>query len=472
REATGQVPPSAFRVSERHIYGSSRIGMDVTTYDFISTTYTATNETTRTLGHKQYEISNHLGNVLSVITDQKLPEEAAEVIVSYSAVIITATDYSPFGVGLYGRSWSEGYRYGFNGKEEDQEITELLDFGARLYNTRLGKWLATDPLLREYPMLSSYQYSGNNPVFLKDPDGKKIIPTGDGQTSSPEVSSQVLHTYFTTAFGVTIADLFMSSDYGGGLGAFSASGNTQRREKFAADFNAAIASVGDDYLRSLAIGVYETIMSDQIVSFVAYTNNQGVGQSTRGGIEGVGKHQMNDYEDYHSLEPMVLGTPGLRNLQNQVDVLYDEIGPGNGGNRNLSSALVAASDGLISNSGGLDTPQLSMNFDPTGGGYARMASQVCAQLVNANRALKYDVSSLREPKVTRDANNPTTYMDRQGSVANEHNYFNNVARQCASRIRNVFNGVPNNPEMSKEDRRALDREHRPGRTNFTSKDGN
>ena len=40
REATGQIPPSSFRVAERHLYRSSRLGIDATPYEFISTSYT------------------------------------------------------------------------------------------------------------------------------------------------------------------------------------------------------------------------------------------------------------------------------------------------------------------------------------------------------------------------------------------------------------------------------------------------
>jgi len=104
------------------ISGSSRLRMDVPTHLFTPDAHTSLTETTRELGHKQYEISNHLGNVLSVITDQKLPVEVDSLIVSYSAVVVTATDYSPFGVGLYGRSWSGEYRFGFGGHERDDEV--------------------------------------------------------------------------------------------------------------------------------------------------------------------------------------------------------------------------------------------------------------------------------------------------------------------------------------------------------------
>jgi RHS repeat-associated protein len=158
--------------------------MDVTTYDFISTTYTATNETTRTLGHKQYEISNHLGNVLSVITDQKLPEEAAGVIVSYSAVIITATDYSPFGVGLYGRSWSEGYRYGFNGGDYENDLSKgAYFFENRISHNHLARWLSIDPMNYKAPSWNPYRISFNNPIKYFDPDGNYEVK---GEVSKEE----------------------------------------------------------------------------------------------------------------------------------------------------------------------------------------------------------------------------------------------------------------------------------------------
>ena len=83
--------------------------------------------------------------MLSVITDQKLPVKVGSLIVSYSAVVVTATDYSPFGVGLYGRSWSGEFRYGFNGQEEDVENSpSRIFFENRVYNSNLGHWLSID----------------------------------------------------------------------------------------------------------------------------------------------------------------------------------------------------------------------------------------------------------------------------------------------------------------------------------------
>ena len=170
------IPHPSFQLSERHIYGSSRIGIDVTTYEFISTIYTESNEVQRELGHKHYEISNHLGNVLSVITDQKLPVVDATVVVSYTAVVVTATDYSPFGVGLYGRSWSGEYRYGFQGQEEDEELwSGSVSYKYRVEDARLGRFFSVDPLMKSFPWNSCYSFSENSVIAFFELEGLEKI---------------------------------------------------------------------------------------------------------------------------------------------------------------------------------------------------------------------------------------------------------------------------------------------------------
>ena len=68
------------------------------------------------------------------------------------------------------------YFYGFNGKEKDDEHTQgKYDFGARIYDSRLGRWLAVDPLVKDYPSFSPYSYAGNSTIAFYDPDGKKIV---------------------------------------------------------------------------------------------------------------------------------------------------------------------------------------------------------------------------------------------------------------------------------------------------------
>jgi len=104
----------------------------------------------------------------------------------YDPVVVSAQDYYAFGMMMPGRTYSAqggGYRYGFNGKENDNEVKgtgNSLDFGARVYDTRLGKLLSVDPHSASYPNISSYSFALNNPIIAIDPDGKDVhIVIGD-----------------------------------------------------------------------------------------------------------------------------------------------------------------------------------------------------------------------------------------------------------------------------------------------------
>ncbi|MEA3496493.1 MAG: RHS repeat-associated core domain-containing protein, partial [Bacteroidota bacterium] len=128
--------------------------------------------------HKQ---SEHLGNVLSTVTDRKLPIDlsANQQVDYFNADIAGANDYYPFGMLQVNRGYSLAeYRFGFNGMESDNEIKgngNSLDFGARIYDARLGKWLAVDPYNGKYPDLSPYHFGYNNPIITIDPNGKENV---------------------------------------------------------------------------------------------------------------------------------------------------------------------------------------------------------------------------------------------------------------------------------------------------------
>jgi RHS repeat-associated protein len=69
---------------------------------------------------------------------------------------------------------NSGYRYGFNGKENDNEVKgegNQQDYGMRIYDPRLGKFLSVDPLTQEYPWYTPYQFAGNTPITAVDIDG-------------------------------------------------------------------------------------------------------------------------------------------------------------------------------------------------------------------------------------------------------------------------------------------------------------
>lgn len=73
-----------------------------------------------------------------------------------------------------GRKFSAGnvYRYGFNGKEKDKDISEGgQDYGKRISESRLGRFLSVDPLASKFPMLTPYQFASNRPIAMIDLDG-------------------------------------------------------------------------------------------------------------------------------------------------------------------------------------------------------------------------------------------------------------------------------------------------------------
>ena len=73
---------------------------------------------------------------------------------------------------------TDSYRYGFNGKEKSDEVYgegNAYDFGARILDPRLGRWLGVDPLQIKYPFSSPFAFALNTPIQAKDPDGKLVI---------------------------------------------------------------------------------------------------------------------------------------------------------------------------------------------------------------------------------------------------------------------------------------------------------
>lgn len=68
----------------------------------------------------------------------------------------------------------KAYRFSFNGKEKDDETYRNgneYDYGFRVYNPRLGKFLSVDPLTKSYPWYTPYQFAGNMPISAIDLDG-------------------------------------------------------------------------------------------------------------------------------------------------------------------------------------------------------------------------------------------------------------------------------------------------------------
>ncbi|MFH1005169.1 MAG: hypothetical protein V1781_06715, partial [Bacteroidota bacterium] len=156
----------------------SKIGIDKTKVELIGAP-PLTTTFTRTLGNKFYEGVNHLGNVLAVVSDKKIPtdDDKDGQVDYYRANVISSTDYYPFGMIMPDRSFNAGkYRFGFGGGEKVNEIYgegNYVDLGERGVDTRLGRlnW-RTDTRESEYPWQSPYAYYGNSPIAQLDYNGE------------------------------------------------------------------------------------------------------------------------------------------------------------------------------------------------------------------------------------------------------------------------------------------------------------
>jgi RHS repeat-associated protein len=104
---------------------------------------------------------------LIILVQLCVPEEGVpsagncSLIDHYEPEIISATDYYPFG--MISRvsldTTGKAYRYGFNGKENDNEVKGeggQQDYGMRIYDTRVGRFLSVDPITRSYPWYTPY----------------------------------------------------------------------------------------------------------------------------------------------------------------------------------------------------------------------------------------------------------------------------------------------------------------------------
>ncbi|WP_421751121.1 SpvB/TcaC N-terminal domain-containing protein [Croceimicrobium sp.] len=73
------------------------------------------------------------------------------------------------------RSFSSRFR--FNGKEWDDETGNFY-YGARYYDPKISVWLSVDPLAEKYSSWSPYNFTMNNPINLKDPNGMWVEGAG------------------------------------------------------------------------------------------------------------------------------------------------------------------------------------------------------------------------------------------------------------------------------------------------------
>jgi RHS repeat-associated protein len=107
-----------------------------------------------------------------LVNESEIDVHFDNFMVSVSGMQVQSrTEYYPFGYVL--SEWKHGdadlYRYGYQGQFAERDtVTQWNHFELREWDSRIGRWLITDPY-RQYA--SPYVGMGNNPVNLIDPDG-------------------------------------------------------------------------------------------------------------------------------------------------------------------------------------------------------------------------------------------------------------------------------------------------------------
>ncbi len=139
---------------------------------------------TRQIGHKHYEITDHLGNVKLTFSDYKYREEYSLPRLK----VISKSDYFPFGMLMPENYYQDPLtkaRFGFNGMERDDEIAGVgnsFNFGARQYDSRIARFNSLDNYRKIFTSLSPYMISNNNPIRFIDKNGN--------YASDPWISAQ------------------------------------------------------------------------------------------------------------------------------------------------------------------------------------------------------------------------------------------------------------------------------------------
>jgi RHS repeat-associated protein len=160
-------------------------------------------------GNKFFELSNHLGNVLVTVSDKKTAVDDGTYEYStatglytkinstpdgkvdyYTADIVTAQDYYPFGMMMLGRKYTatttSKYRYSINGQEKETELNENITTAMYWeYDSRIGRRWNRDP--KPVTGISPYACFLNNPIIFVDIKGDSV-----GDPNNPVVLQEVV----------------------------------------------------------------------------------------------------------------------------------------------------------------------------------------------------------------------------------------------------------------------------------------
>jgi RHS repeat-associated protein len=119
-----------------------------------------------------YYLKDHLGNTRVVFADTNS---------SGIASTLQLSDYYPFGMTFKNPNQIkvEPTQYLYNGKELQEDFgLNLSDYGARMYDGALGRFMTMDNYSEKYFDFTPYQYAANNPICNIDINGDSIQYAG------------------------------------------------------------------------------------------------------------------------------------------------------------------------------------------------------------------------------------------------------------------------------------------------------
>ena len=123
----------------------------------------------------EFEYRDHLGNLRLSYRDTT----SGSPTIREAAVVSQTADYMPFGVEHFGNTYSldslnkQNFTYSNKEKQDDFGISSSY-FGARNYNSTIGRWNGTDSRSEKYFSWSPYNYVLGNPLSNIDPQGDTV----------------------------------------------------------------------------------------------------------------------------------------------------------------------------------------------------------------------------------------------------------------------------------------------------------
>jgi RHS repeat-associated protein len=289
---------ASFRVIERPIYGSSRLGSYDRPRQLLGS---QTIPPVAVMSHpaKRYELTDHLGNVNTVVTGRLLPGNGAGS--AYQAEVVSAQSYEPFGSLLPGRNHNSGAsRHLFQGQETDNEMHGTTGtsyaFTYRLHDARVGRFWSIDPLAAKYPHNSPYAFSENRVIDGIELEGLEVLLIGHEVAGGAILGG-------SAGAGIAIGPdgAYSYNTYGGGVST-SVHGSWQ----LTATFYPTMPSVKDasGWSYSAGAGIGEGIVGGASTSYSSGYWGLGLSAGFGGGIGLLGPASVDIGASHTKLEPI------------------------------------------------------------------------------------------------------------------------------------------------------------------------